>query len=121
MSGFQPLIVVSGQKEQASDRRVEILRLNIGPAVSINVITPTVTITKSCQRLSNLTISNIIITTILGGLEGDVVLLLSGTMTKKLKLQPGVGISIPSVFEFKDFRTITLYRNATGWEQIARS
>lgn len=121
MTGRQPLVIESGLIQAASDKRVEILRLNIGPALVISVTGIGFTVTRSCHRISNTTNSNFDVTTISGGEEGDLVFLFSGVLDKKVKLKKNTGnLALDDDFEFKDRRVITLYKNETHWEEVSR-
>jgi hypothetical protein len=121
MTGFQPLVIDAGQIERTGERRVETLRLNIGSAVSIFVSGTSFTITRSCHTISNLTNNDLDVMMIDGGEEGDLVYLFSGILNKKVKLKKNTGnLALAQDFEFKDNRVITLYKNATHWEEVSR-
>ena len=122
MAGFQPVVMAVGQFEQVGDRRTEVLRLNIGPAVSIFVTTTTFTITRSCHRVFNNTGSNITVTDILGGTEGDVVFLFSGGSANRVKLQnSSANFDLDGDFDILNARNIVLYRTSTLWEEVTRT
>ena len=122
MAGSQPVIIENGGLEQVGTRRCEILRLNIGPAISIFVTTTTFTITRSCHRVFNNTGSNITVTDILGGLEGDIVVLFSGGSANRVKLQnSSANFDLDGDFDILNARNIVLYRTSTLWEEVTRT
>jgi hypothetical protein len=123
MTGFQPLIIDAGQIERAGERRVEILRLNIGPAIPIFVSGSSFTITRSCHTISNLTNNDLDVMMIDGGEEGDVVVFLTGLLNKKVKLKQSANLVLTNEFQFQSGKpnSITLYNNGSSWEEIARA
>lgn len=69
--------------------------------------------------MSNLTGADIEVFDIFGGVEGDVIVLFSGAVPKKLKLKMGGTIDLKKDFEFKENRSITLYFDGSIWKPIS--
>jgi hypothetical protein len=81
MAGLQALSVVDGQIEAAGDRRIEAKFVNFGPILPI-LAQDTITITQTLHFIVKN--GNTDVRTILGGEEGDLLVLLGdGTKFKK--------------------------------------
>lgn len=81
MAGFSPLTVVGGQLEAIGIRRNESKFVNFGPIVPI-LAADTITITQTLHFIVK--VGNTDVRTILGGQEGDLLIILgAGTKFKK--------------------------------------
>jgi hypothetical protein len=115
-----PLIIENGQIRQLLDTRADIPLLNLGSPETLNVLLPIITRTRNVANLIKGTPGGgtIDVTTILGAIEGDI-LLAFGTSVK-LKRVGGNLTGINSDFTLQTGKSIFLYFWAGIWREITR-
>jgi len=116
MPGLEPLTIEEGLIQVAAGRRVEIQKLNIGPLVTIPVSSSTVTVTGSFHFLNNVGGGNQNVDNILGGVEGDI-LVLGGS---GIRLRSVGNLSLPSNFLLQTGKSIVLVFIG-NWFQLSRT
>jgi hypothetical protein len=116
MPGFQPLIIVDGQIESLGDRQLEVKKLNIGGEEIINVTSDTVTVTRSNHFLENANSGVQQVDTILGGDEGDL-LLLKGN---DIRLRTNGNLQMSSNYRLEPGRSIVFIHTGGDWLELAR-
>jgi len=119
VAGLQPLVIVDGQIEALGDRKLEIQKLNLGTEELI-LVGPapgnSVTITGSHHFLENATGGVRNVDNILGGEEGDM-LILKGN---DIRLRGAGNLEMSSNYRLEPGRTIVFLFAGGVWLEIAR-
>lgn len=121
MSGLEPLAIVAGQIEAVGPRRTQIRKLNIGPRETINVSGATaivdVTNNVSWVRIRGTSVIRTTITTILGGVEGDL-LFVDG---RNIRFQGGGNLRLQGAFNMDGADMICfIYNRNNRWFEFSR-
>lgn len=118
MAGFEPLIIAAGQIEQASGRRLELKKINLGPEVVIPVTSNTITITQSFHFLDGPVTGVQGLRTINGGVEGDLLLVFGNNV--RLRTVPAGNITMPDNFRLRQDESVLFIFRDTRWRQLFR-
>jgi hypothetical protein len=121
VSGFWPLVVLAGQQEQVGNRRLELLKINLGPIPAVPVSGDFAfagTVMKLLSPGGKIQVDNIT-----GGLEGDLLILLASPISDEVKIKTGTGNVELNEGDMKltDFASITLLFDNGFWRELGRS
>ncbi len=122
---LKPLVTKTGgiQQLQPPDS-LDFGRLNLGPAEPLTIVAGAITITRSFHKVdTQFGASSDDLDFILGGNEGDVLILRPTNSSHDVKLRDGVGnLKLDSTYTMTtDTDTITLIYNGLFWLEVARS
>ena len=118
---MRPLGIIAGRIRQLF--RVLAECLSFGTPTTLTVIASTITVTKSFHKVDSLVSGTTQLTTINGGQQGDLLVLMAADASKTISLRDNtVNLRLAGNFNLNSaVDTITLLFDGTVWVELCRS